>query len=68
MENSTKRGSALDFPLRKQKQKDMGLKHWILPKWTLGIGNGYSESVTIPNELVTEIIPNNKDEPHNEEI
>ena len=60
-------GAAPDFPLRKKK-KDMGLKHWILPKWTLGIGNGYSESVTIPNELVTEIIPNNKDEPHNEEI
>ena len=37
-------------------------------KWTLGIGNGYSESVTIPNELVTEIVPNTKEEPHNEEI
>ena len=33
--NSTKqggRGSAPDFPLRKKKQKNMGLKHWILPQ------------------------------------
>ena len=31
VENSTKRG-APDFPLRKKERKNMGLKHWILPK------------------------------------
>ena len=35
-------------------------------QWTLSIGNGSVENVSIPSEMLTEIQPNTKDEPRKE--